>query len=143
MAGTLARRTLLSACAILALGITGLAAPPQDSLATVTIPFSVLANNQLLSPGVYTVRLTDVPVTPVVGQSPHAERWVEFLKNGQVAGRELASVVTGPDTRQVIKSQPLPAGAVKVQTLRGNEYLRVWIGQGSAQYLIHLRATRR
>jgi hypothetical protein len=37
----------------------------------------------------------------------------------------------------VSKDAPPPAGGSKVQVLRGNDYLRVWINRGGAHYLIH------
>jgi hypothetical protein len=37
----------------------------------------------------------------------------------------------------VVKDAPPRAGASKVQTLRGNDYLRVWVNRGGTHYLIH------
>jgi hypothetical protein len=33
---------------------------------------------------------------------------------------------------------PRSGGAAKVQTLRGNDYVRVWVNKGGNHYLIHL-----
>ena len=37
----------------------------------------------------------------------------------------------------VVKDAPPASGGSKVQMLRGNDYLRVWINRGGNHYLIH------
>jgi hypothetical protein len=110
----------------------------QQTLATIRLPRAVSANGQPLVAGSYGVRVSSDPVTPVVGQPAGAERWVEFVQDGQVSGKELASVVTGSDVQAVVKGTPPASGTGRVQMLRGGEYLRVWINSGGTQYLIHL-----
>ena len=40
--------------------------------------------------------------------------------------------------RKKIAKMATPAsGTSKVQTLKGNEYIRVWINQGGTHYLVH------
>ena len=39
--------------------------------------------------------------------------------------------------KNVVKDAPPAAGASKVQVLKGNEYVRVWINKGGNHYLIH------
>jgi hypothetical protein len=130
---------------MVAASVQGMAQGNQagTTLGTVRLPQAVSANGQPLPAGTYTVRLTSDPVTPAVGQSPEAEQWVEFVQNGQVRGRELASVVTGPDAKQVLKITPPTSGAAKVQLLRGGEYLRVWLNRGGTHYLVHLATGQR
>ena len=111
-----------------------------ETLGTVRLAGSVVANGQPLPAGSYTVRLSAEPVTKVVGQPPESERWVEFVQSGQVRGRELATVVPPADVKEVAKGTPPPAGVARVQTLRGGEYQRVWFNRGGTQYLIHLSA---
>lgn len=108
------------------------------AVATARIPQSVMANGEVLSAGTYTVRLSDDSVTPVVGESDGAEHWVEFLQNGQVKGKELASVASGPDAKAVLKGPAPPSGTARVQTLKGADYLRVWVNKGGTNYLVHL-----
>ena len=95
-----------------------------------------MADGKPLAAGTYTLKLTGQTGTPVVGQTPSEEQWVEFLQGGQVKGRELATVLTNPEAKTIAK-QGLPAGA-KIQTLVGNDYLRVWINRGGTNYLVHL-----
>jgi len=47
-------------------------------------------------------------------------------------------VVANADVATLVKG-PKPAnGAVRVDVLKGNEYVRVWINKGGQNYLIHL-----
>ena len=41
----------------------------------------------------------------------------------------------------VVKDPPPPAGGSKVQTLKGNDYVRVWFNKGGNHYLIYLPAS--
>jgi hypothetical protein len=101
-----------------------------------------MADGQPLAPGTYQVRLTaDIP-KPGVGQSPDAERYVEFVRGGKVVGREVATLVTAADVGQIAKGDKPPAqGGSKVELLKGNDYLRVWINRGGTHYFIHLPTT--
>ena len=36
---------------------------------------------------------------------------------------------------------PPPSGGSKVQMLKGNDYIRVWINRGGTHYLMHLPAS--
>jgi len=116
-------------------------------LGTVTIPRAVTADGKPLAKGTYTVRLTAQAAQPTVaGQLPDLNRWVEFVQGKTVKGREVVSIIP-PD--EIAQTQPgpdlepgkAPQAAVKVQMLKGNEYLRVWISRAGVQYLIHLPAT--
>jgi len=74
----------------------------------------------------------------VPGQTPDAERWVEFLQSGQVRGRELASVVAAADLSAVSNGDAPTAGQASVIRLNGGDYLRIWVGRRDFHYLIHL-----
>jgi len=125
---------------LLAATVAG-AAGLQAKLASVNIPVAFSANGQPMAAGTYSIRLSDASVSAVVGQSPGAEQWVEFLKGGTVAGKELATVVSGPDAKQVLKSASPASGTAKVQTLREKNYVRVWITESGKTYLLHLPIT--
>jgi hypothetical protein len=112
----------------------------SQTIGTVRIPRTVTANGEPLAAGTYSVRLSGDNVTPVVGQPAGSEHWVEFVQNGQVRGRELASVVNSGEIRQVAEGAPPAANQVRVQQLKGAEYLRVWINHGGTHYLVHLTA---
>jgi hypothetical protein len=109
------------------------------ALGTVRIPRAVTANGERLAPGTYRVRLTGEEARPEVkGQTPSLERWVEFLQGNAVKGREVVSIVPESDIAQVAEGRRVPAGSSRVEMLKGNEYLRVWINKGGNNYLIHL-----
>ena len=112
-----------------------------QGLGTVKLPKSVQANGQALAAGTYSVRLASGSVAPAVGQTPEFEQWVEFVQGGQVKGREVATIVSGPEAKAVLKGKGPAPGASLVQTLKGNDYLRVWINQGGKHYLIHFATT--
>jgi len=111
---------------------------PGASLATIRLPRAALANGEPLAAGTYAVRLSDAPVTPVVGQSPEGTCWVEFVQSGAVKGQELATVLTGSALKQVAKEAPPPAGHARVELLEGDTYERVWINHSGTNYLVHL-----
>lgn len=109
------------------------------TLGTVRIPKAVKADNKPLPAGTYQVRLTTDEAQPdAVGTSGKLERWVEFVKNGKVAGREVVTIVPQSEIALVQKDTPPHAGASKVEMLKGGDYLRVWINKGGTHYLIHL-----
>src|SRR5262245_32877979 len=107
-------------------------------IGSVTLTKRVLADGQPLAPGTYQVRLSVEQPKPVVGQSPEAERYVEFVRAGKVAGREMATVISNVDLATMGPSGKRPTDGSRVDTLRGEDYLRVWINRGGNNYLIHL-----
>ncbi len=115
-------------------------APTGDlSLGSVRLTRAVSADGKPLPAGTYQVRLTAQQAKPdAVGASENIERWVEFLQRGTVKGREVVSIVPQAEVKTVVKDAPPPAGGSKVQVLRGNEYVRVWINKAGNHYLIHM-----
>ncbi len=108
-------------------------------LGTVHIGRNVTADGKPLKAGNYQVRLTEEEAKPeVAGSDAKLERWVEFVQRGQVKGREVVSIVPQADIAQVANSKPPRPGGSKVELLKGNDYLRVWINKGGNNYLIHL-----
>jgi hypothetical protein len=131
--------------AFLLTAFTGVAAAQQGqvpttetALGSVRIPRSVKADGKDLKAGTYQVRLTAQAASPAVpGQT--MERWVEFVQGGKVAGREVVSIVPSSEMKDLMPgpdSGKAPSGA-KVEMLKGNEYLRVWINRAGVSYLIH------
>ena len=111
------------------------------ALGTVRIPKEVKADGKPLPAGTYQVRLTTDEAKPdAVGTSGKLERWVEFVQKGAVKGREVVSIVPQSEIKLVEKDAPPPANGSKVQMLKGNDYLRVWINKGGNHYLVHLPA---
>jgi hypothetical protein len=109
------------------------------SLGSVRLTRAVKANGQPLAAGSYTVRLTEEQARPdAKGQDPSLERWVEFLQGSQVKGREVVTIVPESDIAQVSDGKRVPKGSARVEMLKGNDYVRVWINRGGNNYLIHL-----
>lgn len=112
-------------------------------LGTVHLSRGVTADGKPLAAGTYQVRLADNPAsTPVVGQSPDAEQWVEFVQGGKVVGRELASVISAADMATIAKGKRPGLNSTLIEPLVGGEYLRVWINKDKVNYLIHLGVTK-
>jgi hypothetical protein len=110
----------------------------EVALGAVRIPRSVMADGKPLPAGTYQVKVTAQEARPeAVGTTEPLERWAEFSQRGQVRGREVVTIVPDSEIKMVVKDTP-PRGAPKVQTLRGNDYLRVWVNKGGTHYLIHL-----
>ena len=117
------------------------AAPTGEiALGSARITKGVTADGKPLAAGTYTVRVTAQESKPdAVGTTEQLERWVEFLQKGEVKGREVVSIVPASEAKLVVKDAPPRAGGpAKVQTLRGNEYVRVWFNKGGNHYLINL-----
>jgi len=137
------RNAIGVALAVVVATLLGQPAPLQaqtasGSLGIVRLSRSVVADGKVLPAGSYTLRVASEAVTPVVGQGPDSEKWVEFLQGGQVKGRELSSVIAATDIKAAVTGTPPAANSSKVELLRGGEYLRVWVNRGGYQYLIHL-----
>ena len=69
------------------------------------------------------------------------ERWVEFVQGGKVAGREVVSIVPSDEVKDLQPGPDAPPSkraGTKVEMLKGNDYLRVWINRAGVIYLIHM-----
>ena len=132
--------------ALLLTAFTGVAAAQQGqapttetALGSVRIPRAVKADGKELKAGTYQVRLTAQAASPAVpGQT--MERWVEFLQGGKVAGREVVSIIPNSEMKDLMPgpdSGKRPGSGSRVEMLKGNEYLRVWIARNGVNYLIH------
>jgi hypothetical protein len=109
------------------------------SLGTVRLTRSVKANGEVLRAGSYQVRLTeDVAKPEAPGTQPTLERWVEFMQGGQVKGKEVVSIVPEAEIAKIAESKRVPQGSSRVEMLKGNEFVRVWINRGGTNYLIHM-----
>lgn len=116
------------------------AAPTGDLvLGTVRIPRAVTADGKALPAGSYQIKVTAQEARPeAVGTTEPLERWAEFSQRGAVKGREVVTIVPQSEIKLVVKDAPPRSGVAKVQTLRGNDYIRVWFNKGGNHYLIHL-----
>jgi hypothetical protein len=131
---------LLGALGVPIVSVSAQFAPPAAgaSLGSVTLNRGVMANGQPLAAGTYQVRLSAETPKPGLGQSPDGERYVEFVRGGKVVGREVATIVSAADIGQIAKGARPPAGGSRVELLKGNDYVRVWINRGGTNYIINM-----
>jgi hypothetical protein len=108
------------------------------ALGTVHLAKSVLADGKPLAAGTYQVRLTNDEPKPAVGQAEGSEKYVEFVRGGKVAGREVATVVSAQDIGKIAKGKKPGAGSSSVEMLKGGDYYRVWINKGGTNYIINM-----
>jgi hypothetical protein len=119
----------------------GQAPAGETALGTVRLTHSVMADGKPLKAGTYQVRLTSQEAAPPAA-GIKMERWVEFLQGGKVAGREVVSIVPQAELKDLMPGpDSLPragSGSSRVEMLKGNDYVRVWINRGGVHYLIHM-----
>lgn len=121
---------------------TGAAKKPT-SLGSVKIARAVMADGKALAAGSYSLRVSDEMPAPVVGQSADEARWVEFVQGGAVKGREMATVLSKDALKAMAKKGGSTApGTAKVEMLKGDDYIRVWVNHAGMQYLIHLSVAK-
>ena len=113
----------------------------QIALGSVTLSKAVKADGKALAAGTYTVRVTADTASPnAVGESSGVERWIEFVQGGQVKGREVVTIIPGSEITHVQKDTPPASGSSKFETLKGGDYMRLWINRGGNHYLVHFPA---
>jgi hypothetical protein len=129
--------TLVLVCAM------GISVAAQESLGSVRIGRAVMADGKPLAAGTYQIRVTGEQASPpAVGQTPQYERWAEFVQGGQVRGREVVSIVPDSEIAQVA-DRGSPRNSSRVELLKGEDYLRVWINRGGNNYLVHLAVPKK
>ena len=110
----------------------------EVALGSVRLPKAVKADGKTLPAGTYTVRVTSQAATPdAKGQTSTLERWLEFVQNGQVKGREVVTIVPQAEIAQVQKDTPPKPNGSKIETLKGGDYMRLWINKDGNHYLVH------
>jgi hypothetical protein len=113
----------------------------ETALGSVRLTHNVMADGKPLKAGTYQVRLTSQDAAPPAA-GIKMERWVEFLQAGKVAGREVVSIVPQAELKELMPGpDSLPragSGSARVEMLKGNDYVRVWINRGGVHYLIHM-----
>jgi hypothetical protein len=116
------------------------AAPTGEvALGTFRLPKAVTSDGKPLPAGTYTARVTAQEAKPeAVGTTEPLERWAEFSQGKTVRGREVVVIVPESEIKMVVKDAPPRAGGpAKVQTLRGNDYIRVWFNRAGNHFLIY------
>jgi hypothetical protein len=103
-------------------------------LATVNIPTAVLAGGKPLAAGTYQIRFaTDLPPA-----ASDAQRRIEFVSKGTVVANEIAEVLRDSDLPTTGDSARPAAQGVRVETLKGGEFVRISVKRNDTRYLIHL-----
>ena len=111
----------------------------EVGLGSVELPRRVRADGRTLASDTYDLRVTAESANPdAPGQLAVLERWVEFRQGDEVKGREVVSIVPQSEIGSVAKSAPPGSGASRVELLKENDYLRVWVNQNNTHYFIHL-----
>lgn len=136
------KKVILAAALVMSLvtplAISAQTRPANTALGSVTLNRKVTADGQPLAAGTYQIRLSADEPKPVVGQSPEGARYVEFVRGGKVVAREVATVVSDTDVKSIVKGPQPARGGVRVDLLKGNDYVRVWINRGGTNYIIHM-----
>jgi hypothetical protein len=129
------------ALAVATLPVAAQTAKPL-ALGSARLGKAVMADGKSLAAGTYMLRVSDEKPAAVVGQTADESRWVEFLQGGTVKGRELATVLSKDAMKEMAqkagRSGVPAAGTVKVEQLKGDDYIRIWANKVGMQYLIHL-----
>jgi hypothetical protein len=108
------------------------------ALGSVSLPRDVMANGQKLPKGTYQVRVTSrAATTKASGSTPTLERWLEFVKNNEVKGQEVVSIVPDAEIKFVERDSAPKANSSKFELLKGGDYTRLWINKGGNHYLVH------
>ena len=110
----------------------------QVMLGSVRLPKAVKADGKSLAAGTYQLRVTPQTASPdAKGQTAALERWVEFVQGGQVKGREVVTIIPQADIAKVQKDAPPRPNGSKIETLKGGDYMRLWINRVGNHYLVH------
>lgn len=122
---------------LVALLAAGPAAAHHDAtvLGTVTLPQAARFGGVTLQPGTYELRDTGMHPAPLPGQSPEALTTIEFVRDGMVAARGAVEVIEGGAGTAGMPGEPRP---LRVETLRGGEFMRISANRGGMRYLVHL-----
>jgi hypothetical protein len=85
-----------------------------------------MADGKPLPAGSYQVRLTGQSAQPTVaGQREDLNRWVEFVRGGEVRGREVVTIIPAAEMKDLHSGPggPRPGpNASRVEMLKGNDY---------------------
>ena len=107
-----------------------------SALGTVQISDAVLVGKMPLQPGTYEIRVTGEHLTPLPGQSEEATQVVEFVRDGMVVAKDAAEVL--PATAMPVGTSGRSGARMRVERLKGDEFLRISMVKDGERYLIHL-----
>jgi len=107
------------------------------TLGTVRITDRVTVGGVPLQPGVYEIRDTGEHPNALPGQSPDSRTWVEFVEDGKVVARDGAELVDAASRSVATRGQSSTA-PLRVDRLKGNEFVRISTNRDGSRYLIYL-----
>ena len=108
-------------------------------IGTVDLPRQANADGVPLDPGRYELHLTSPSTTPHVNDVSHSrDHWIEFRQEDGVKGREMVTIVSGTEIITFAESTPPSSGSARIEVLKENDYLRIWLNNDGIHYLIHL-----
>ena len=133
---------MITACLALVVLAAGpaLAHHTASSLGTVRITQPVMAGGKMLQPGTFEIRDTGEHPTPLPGQSPEAQTFIEFIANGTVMARDIAELMPGQATP--VGTSGGASARPRVELLKGGDFMRVSTTHGGERFLIHLPIAR-
>lgn len=111
------------------------------ALGSVRITQTVMVGSTVLQPGTYEIRDTGEHAMPLAGQSEDAQTRIEILKSGTVVARDIAEVMT-PESGRAVGTSGGGAGRLKVETLKGGDFVRISTTRNGERVLIHLRVAQ-
>jgi len=100
----------------------------------------VLADGEPLPAGRYELRLTTQHPDAAPGADPNASCWMQFVRDGAVAGREVATVIPAAEMARIAKAPPPARNAARVDALKEGDYVRIWVNHDGTHYLLNLPA---
>ncbi|HEX7085394.1 MAG TPA: hypothetical protein VF198_03470 [Vicinamibacterales bacterium] len=113
--------------------------PGEVMLGTVRLPTAVMADGERLEPGTYRLRLTADTADPEVpGQRASLQRWVEIMQGSTVRARAMATIIPGNEIGEVAEGNPPGPGERRVERLKGDEFVRIWVNARGHHVLLHL-----
>jgi hypothetical protein len=112
------------------------AAQGAAGLSTVRIPQPVFANGKPLAPGTYDIRITEERPALPSGVPSDSQRWVEFLRGGDVVAREVAEIIPAEGSQAAATADAAPR--TLVQLLKEGDFVRVSIWRSGLRYLVYL-----
>jgi hypothetical protein len=95
-----------------------------------------MAGGKTLQPGTYEIRDTGQHGTPLPGQSADAQAVIEFVAEGAVVATDIAEVM--PGVPGAVGTSGAATTRLRLERLRGDEFMRVSAYRGGERYLIHL-----
>jgi hypothetical protein len=139
----MSRLISLVACAVVSLFVASSAYAHHGPLAlgSVRITQTVMVGGMPLQPGTYQVRDTGEHAMPLPGQSEDAQTRIEFVKDGTVVARDLAEVMM-PEAGRTVGTSGGGAARLKVETLKGGDFIRISTTRDGERLLIHLAVAK-